>query len=475
MILFSPRQVRRAFCAVCCFACLVFAPRADANLPSQSPSAPQDSAKQARESVPPLGIARQLAQTTEAIDGVVGDAGFSNIILAVPAGTVAQRNIQSAEIFSATTSGEGVFRLFPLPPGHYELRVEAKDYAPFVLPDLALQANEVVTLEISLVTVAAMEARSRLPRLPELGPALSAEAQPSFGTHREFRHRLNSDPTYIENISPDTLPPVADVYNTVPNRWALEQPDYRRYSQRGEYVYTKRRWFDPFNRNRFKGDEPIWPALLGQQTFLNVTASSESFFDGHRVPSPSNVSSARPGSSGFFGKGEQAFFDQTFRFAFDLFHGDAAFKPVDWRIRITPELSLNNLKVRELGLVGPDPRSGTNRFDDHAGLQEAFVEVKLHDLGPNYDFISARAGIQQFNADFRGFLFVDEQPALRIFGDFHSDRIEYNFAYFHFIEKNTNSGLNTFDRRHQQVLLGNLYLKDFFVPAYTVEFGDGWT
>src|SRR2546430_14512339 len=116
--------------------------------------------------------------------------------------------------------------------------------------------------------------------------------------------------------------------------------------------------------------------------------------------------------------------DQALRFTFDLFHGDTAFKPVDWRIRITPELSLNNLKVRELGLVRPNPRSGTNRFDDHLGLQEAFVEVKLHDLGPNYDFVSARAGIQQFNADFRGFLFVDEEPALRIFGNLHSDRIE---------------------------------------------------
>jgi carboxypeptidase family protein len=456
MILFSPRQVRRAFCAVCCFACFVFAPCAAATLPRQSPPAPQDSAKQSRESGPPQRIPRQQAQTTAALDGLVRDAGFSNIILPVPAAALTLRNVQSGEIFSATTSGEGVFRVFPLPPGQYQLRVEAKDYGPFILPDLALQPNEVLTLEISLVTVAAMEARSRLPRLPELGPALSAEAQPSFGTHREFRHRLDSDPAYIENISPDTLPPVADVYNTIPNRWALEQPDYRRYSQRGEYIYAKPRWFDPFNRNRFKGDEPIWPELLGQQTFLNITASSESFFDGRRVPSPSNVSSARPGSSSFFGKGEQAFFDQTLRFTLDLFHGDAAFKPVDWRIRITPELSLSNLKVRELGLVGPDPRSGTNRFDDHLGLQEAFVEVKLHDLGPSYDFISSRAGIQQFNADFRGFLFVDEEPALRIFGNLHSDRIEYNVAYFHFIEKNTNSGLNTFDRRHQQVLLGNV-------------------
>jgi hypothetical protein len=419
-----------------------------------------------------MRIPRQQAQTSAALDGVVRDS--DNAARPVGAAVLTLRNLQTGQVFGATTSGEGVFRVFPLPPGHYELRVEAKDYAPFVLPDLTLQPNEVFTLEISLVTSAAAEARSRLPRLPELGPTISAEAQPSFGNYRDFRHRLDSDPSYIENISPGTLPPVADVYNTVPNRWALEQPDYCRYSQRGEYLYTKPRWYDPFNRNRFKGDEPIWPKFLGQQTFLNITASSETFFDGRRVPAPSNVSSARPGSSDFFGKGEQAFFDETLRFTFDLFHGDAAFKPVDWRIRITPELSLNNLKVRELGLIGPDPRSGTNRFDDHLGFQEAFVEVKLRDLGPNYDFVSARAGIQQFNADFRGFLFVDEQPALRIFGNLRSDRIEYNLTYFHFLEKNTNSGLNTFERRHQQVLLGNVYLQDFFFPGYTAEFIAAW-
>jgi len=223
-----------------------------------------------------------------------------------------------------------------------------------------------------------------------------------------------------------------------------------------------------------KGDQPIWPEVLGQQTFLDITATAETFFDGRRVPVPSNVSAARPGSEAFFGQGEQASVDQTLRFSFDLFHGDASFKPVDWRIRLTPELSLNDLDVRELGIVKPDVRAGTNRFDYHAGLQEAFAEVKLHDLSPNYDFVSVRAGIQQFNADFRGFLFVDEQPGIRIFGDLKSDRLEYNAAYFDFLEKDTNSELNTFNRRHQQVVLGNIYIQDFFFPGYTAEFLGAW-
>jgi len=380
------------------------------------------------------------------------------------------RNVQTGQVNTTLATGEGVFRLLLLPPGGYELRVEAEGYEGLTIASVSLNANEVVTLEIRLVPNGVAEARSRLPRQPELGPPLPAEAAVMMGSYREFRHRLDSDPNYILELSPDVLPPISDVFNVVPNRWALEQPDYRRYRPSGEYIYTKPHWYDPFNRNRFKGDEPIWPAVLGQQVFLNVTASETTFIDGRKVPSPSDVSAAQAGSSGFFGRGEQFFLDQTFRFTFDLFHGDASFKPVDWRFRVTPEVSLNYLDVKELGIVGPDVRAGTTRLDSHVGFQEAFLEYKVHDLSANYDFVSVRAGIQEFNADFRGFLFVDEQPALRIFGDLKSDRLEYNVAYFNFLEKNTNSGLNTFSRRDQQVILGNIYIQDFFFPGYTAEF-----
>jgi hypothetical protein len=450
--------------------------RANQEAPAQQ--APPPTILRTQKPAAQVRIPRQQALSTSALDGVVRDSGFSNLTIPVPGAHLILRNLDDGQIFTpqagAITTAEGVFRIFPLPPGRYEVRVEARDYTPFVLSEIIVHANEVLTLEISMVTSARAEARSRLPRQPDLGPALSAGSSEPLGSYREFRHRLDADPNYIENLSPDTLPPVADVYNSLPDRWALDQPDYRRYSQKGEYAYTKPHWYDPFNRNRFKGDEPIWPELLGQQVFLNVTATAETFFDGRRVPSPSNVSAARPGSESFFGQGEQAFTDQTIRVSFDLFKGDASFKPITWRVRITPEVSLNDLDVRELGIVGPDVRQGTNRFKYHLGIQEGFVEVKLHDLGPNYDFVSARAGIQQFNADFRGFVFVDEEPGLRIFGDLHSDRIEYNAAYFNFLEKNTNSGLNTLHKRDQQVTLGNVYLQDFIFPGYTAEFVGIW-
>src|SRR5689334_15259648 len=363
----------RAACAACC-SCFLFSFALPAKTFQEQGPTP------AREHGAAQRIPRQQAQNTAALDGVVHDASSQGNPLPIPGAVLTLRNLQSAQTFTTSSSAEGVFRLFPLPPGKYQLRAEAQDYAPFMLAELALTPNEVVTLDLSLVASGTGEARSRLPRLTELGPALPAGDAVTSGAYHELRHRLDSDRNYVENHSLDALPPEADVYNVVPNRWALKQPDYRRYPEKGEYVYSKPHWYDPFHRNRLKGDEPIWPERLGQQVFLNLTASAEGFFDGRRVPSPSNVSSARPGSSTFFGKGEQAFFDETLRFAFDLFHGDASFKPVDWRIRITPEFSLNDLKVRELGIVVPDVRSGTNRFDNHVGLQEAFVEVKLHDL-----------------------------------------------------------------------------------------------
>jgi hypothetical protein len=445
---------------VCCF----FLAKSDS---AQEP-------QQSRESGAQLRLPRQQAEKTSALDGVVRSVAAQGTPVPSAGAVLLLQNLTSNVITESSANAEGVFRIFPLVPGDYSLHVRGDGGSAFALERITLHPNEVLTLEISLQAPASSEVRSRLPRLPELAVPFPAETPTSSGSYREFRHRLDSDPNYVLSPKPESLPPAADVFATVPDRWALQQPEYRRYNAEGEYPYSKSQWYDPFHRNKLKGDEPIWPERLGQQVFLNLTATSNTTFEARRVPSPSNVSSANPGSSEFFGRGEQGFVDQTLRFSFDLFHGDASFKPVDWRIRVTPEISINDLKVRELGIVGPDVRSGTNRFDTHIGLQEAFAEVKLGDLGPNYDFVSIRAGIQQFNADFRGFLFVDEQPAVRIFGDLLSNKIEYNAAYFQFLEKNTNSGLNTLERRHQQVTLGNVYLQDFLFPGYTAEFVAAW-
>ncbi|MGZ4810020.1 MAG: hypothetical protein ACXV7D_11900, partial [Thermoanaerobaculia bacterium] len=104
-------------------------------------------------------------------------------------------------------------------------------------------------------------------------------------------------------------------------------------------------------------------------------------------------------------------------------------------------------------------------------LQELFYERKLRDLTPNYDFVSIRAGIQPFNSDFRGFIFSDENLGVRLFGNYGSNRYQYNLAVFDRLEKDTNSGLNIWhERRDQQVAVANFFMQDFFHKGYTQEF-----
>ena len=264
----------------------------------------------------------------------------------------------------------------------------------------------------------------------------------------------------------EPIPPESANFSPQPDRWDTAMPEWRRYEQQRDAPYVKGHWYDPFNRNRLKGDYPIF----GQRWFFNFTGTSETAVDGRRLPLPSGVDTERPDSGDFFGRGEQALLTQNLRFSFDLFRGDTSFRPVDFRVRFTPEINLNFLQTRERGIVNMDPREGINRFDTHIGLQEAFVEAKIRDLSPNYDFVSVRAGIQQFTSDFRGFLFSEEQPGVRLFGNLRSNRLAYNLAWFNFLEKNTNSGLNTFQNRGQQVYVANIYIQDFLAKGYTTEF-----
>jgi hypothetical protein len=433
---------------------------ASLRIPSQNSAIPAPAFPQQDEHRLP----RQASRKTAAVQGIVRDSSLRTVVGATV--TLTNRATGAARVIS--TDADGVFRLLDLTPGSYSLLVQDGGFENLTREDLRLNAGDVVTMELTLTASnAAAAPASRLPRLPELGPAIPAtQSDAAVASYRELRRRPDAE-LGQELVTPELLPPAREVFLATPDRWNVAMPDWNRYGRSGEYPYVRKsHWWDPFNRNRLKGDEPIF----GQRTFLNITATANTLAEERRVPVTSNISSARPGSSDFFGKGEQFALSETFQFSADLFHGDASFRPVDWRIRVTPAVNVNYLAARELGIVNIDIRDGTTRVDAHAGLQEAFVEYKIRDLSPNYDFISVRAGIQEFSSDFRGFLFVDEQPGVRLFGNLHSNRWEYNLAYFNLLEKNTNSGLNTFRPRHQQVIVANLYLQDFFKPGYTTQF-----
>jgi hypothetical protein len=255
------------------------------------------------------------------------------------------------------------------------------------------------------------------------------------------------------------------------DRWRIGFPEWDRYDKGhppvDDYPYVKGHWWDPFNQNVLKGDYP----LIGQNTFLVVTARSQTIAEYREVPIPTTPfeSTSRPFSQPFFGRPNQFAMNQFFTMSFDLFHGDAAFRPMDWRVKITPVFNINYLANQELGIVNPNVLSGLDRTRSFATLQEYFVETKLADIGPNYDFVSVRAGSQPFVSDFRGFLFSDVNTGVRLFGNYHANRDQFNLAYFEQRDKDTNSGLNSFSQRSQQIVTANHYKQDFIFPGYTAQ------
>lgn len=232
-----------------------------------------------------------------------------------------------------------------------------------------------------------------------------------------------------------------------------------------DYPGVLGRWWDPYNQNVLKGDYP----LIGQDTFLVVTAIAQLIQELREVPTGTTPfeSTLRPFAEEFFGDPEQFFSTNSFRFSVDLFNGSAGFKQPVWQLRATPVFNFNYLDVNELAVVSPDVRDGTTRHRNRWALDEWFVETKLADLSPHYDFVSARGGSQFFVSDFRGFVFSDINRAVRIFGSRFSNRDQFNLLWYDQTEKEANSELNLFDDRHQNTIIANYFRQDFLVPGYT--------
>ncbi|MDX1946763.1 MAG: hypothetical protein SFU86_15285 [Pirellulaceae bacterium] len=253
------------------------------------------------------------------------------------------------------------------------------------------------------------------------------------------------------------------------DRWRIGFPEWDRYG-RGhplefEYPFVPGSKRDPYHQNVLKGDYPV----LGQHTFFVLTAIEDLLVEGRQVPTPTTPfeSTPHPGEEEFFGDPDQFFINNNLVLSLEFNHGDAAFKPADWRIKVTQIYNMNHLVVDELGVVNPDVRKGVARFKQDYATEEWFIETKLADLSPDYDFVSLRAGSQFFSSDFRGFIFSDTNRGVRLFGNYHANRFQYNLMWLDQTEKDTNSLLNTWDDRHQNTVIANLYTQDFIWPGYT--------
>ncbi len=405
------------------------------------------SVRSQRAEPPPQRIPQQQTAKTGALQGMLLDENGRPL---------AGVRVQLEKMAPTQTAGDGIFRLLAMPPGTYDLLLTPVGGMTLHQAGIKINAGEVLSIEIDLSGARAGALPMPIPQTPiELSSA---------GSYNELSRRPDAEGAVV---APKELmlPAAAQVFEPMPDRWDTQMPSYHRYPGM-ETPYILGHWYDPFNRNILKGDKPVFG-----RTFFSFTGDAITAADGRRVSVPSGISTAQPGEFGFFGKGGQFFIAETLRMSFDLFHGETtAFRPVDWRIRVAPAVNLNYLATREDGIVSPNVAVGTTRFDEHVGLQEAFGEVKLADIGPSYDFVNVRVGIQQFVSDFRGFIYADEEPGVRLFGNFKSNRFQWNLAGFDFLEKNTNSGLNTFSRRGRDMAVANIYIQDVFAKGYTTQF-----
>jgi hypothetical protein len=316
----------------------------------------------------------------------------------------------------------------------------------------------------------------------------------------DVRRNLKIEQNFHVPAYSSTTPPGPTNSEPRPDRWRIGFTPWKRYTSgvtEQPYETPEPLLWHPYKQSVLKGDAPV----IGQDIFLNLTASTQTEVEFRRVPTAAGVSAAVPGAYEFYGESEQIGIQNNIGFAVELFKGETAFKPVEWAIRLEPVFNVNYLDARETGVVSPDPRGSiggndnrrppgngfvldpsdidallngqvgpadsfraerhTERTRTFFALQQAFGELHLRDLSDNYDFLALRGGLQPFNSDFRGFIFNDVNLGARIFGNWGNNRYQYNLAVFDMREKDSNSDLNSLDDRKQEVIVANLLLAGF--------------
>ena len=255
-----------------------------------------------------------------------------------------------------------------------------------------------------------------------------------------------------------------DLGPAIPDRWRIVQA-----------LGYEEQILNPYAaHNPLKGDLPIW----GEDWFFSVTAISDTIVEPRRFPVPVGIAStARPGSQDLIGRGKSTVMATTLLTEFVLYKGNTTFKPPDWEFRFIPAINYNQVHFDERGVVKVTPDggdiSGRVRKEGHIGIQGLFVDKHLRNVSDRYDFDSLRVGIQPITADFRGFLFLDQQLGIRLFGTRDNNIFQYNVAAFQRMEKDTNTQLNNHGEalRDDWVFLANLYWQDFPVRGHTSQVG----
>ncbi len=424
------------------------------------------------------GVARPQAARADLRQSLAADSATPAMARREP---VQRANLRTANPNSRRSLLQTGYSEEPAAAPQEPMPVLAAEDAPVVEAEPAAPAlaepGDAAPMEPGVELESPLEMKRRpsvLDRPMESESEADAEADPIYDEMQPFLATPMDAPlgfTGPSSVNP-TESQESSHFVPIEDRWRIGFPAYDRL-KRGhpygeDYAWTEGSLWDPYNQNVLKGDYPI----IGQHTFLNMTAQSFSLVEFRQLPTATTPfeSTNTPFQEEFFGNPDSRLVQQFFNLNFDVFHGNTtAFKPVDWQIRLNPIFNVNSLKAQELGVVNPDTRKGLRRNRDFTALEQWFVEAKVADMSPDYDFFSIRAGSQPFTSDFRGFIFSDINRGIRAFGTLNANRDQWNVAYFDQQEKDTNSGLNTFKDRHQNVFVANYYRQDFIFPGYTAQ------
>jgi hypothetical protein len=445
------------------------------------------------------------AQTRATITGTVKDASGAvqtgvTVVLTTPAG-----------IDRRQTSGvDGTFTFGGLAPGDYRLRVDDPNnqYAPWTQDKVTVAAGDRATVDIALqpriapgqqrgtisgtvigplgqplggVTVAlsgtggdkrASSAASGAYAFPDLAAgnyqvkvaaqqdalAFQSDSFPlAAGERRSMDVHLQplpppaapTPPQPAAGANPAQPPLPAPVgMETEVDRWNFQYPVYSRYTGQ-KAIFATGGPFDPYNQNTLKADRPI-----GGNAFLNLNLQLNSTIN------PGETADGTPG-----GEERKLVFNENHVFGAEIFGGDTVFEPKRWAIRATGVLNLNRTDAGSLSFGGLKANAAEKI---NLSAEELFGEARLAVISPNFDFLSVRGGMQNFNVDFRGYLFADNQLGVRLFGNAKNNTDQYNVAVFSMRTRDPVSQLHDITTSTgETVIMANYFIQDFGAQGYT--------
>jgi hypothetical protein len=301
------------------------------------------------------------------------------------------------------------------------------------------------------------------------------------GVEKQLPDRVTQDnPGAVRAPAPEAFPtnefPVPDRWRIVTSLCPTKTGDRSIYALYPNLSNVCRSKLDPYHQNILKGDRPLpagkRPGFLKEDDwFFVANIISDTVVEPRSFPTPVGVqTTSRPDSLDVFGRADSLVLAQTVIAGFALIKGETTYKPPAVEYRLTLAAQVNHVDVNERRILFVEPSKPTRRTDHFVGIQEAFIDYHLGAYDTSrYDFISLRAGIQPMQADFRGFLFQDNQLGIRLFGNRDNNRIQFNLGAFWRLEKDTNSGLNSVVEapRDDWVFFANLYRQDFPVVGLT--------